>query len=220
MPLQFHTSLFAVKKSSVIPPPFSKAGRTFNLLGIIAIFMVVGAIALALSVFFYRGHLLRSLTAMDEQLAAARKSFEPEFVEEASRLNARIEASKELLSLHSSLSPLFDLLEKKTLESVRFSNFSFTAPPHAAAKLSMAGEAKSFNGVALQSDVFGAVKYFKDPVFSDFALDDQGTVLFYFKTTVDPGFLRYAETIAASSTAADSLDSFMEDREATSSESF
>lgn len=221
MPLQFNTS-FAVKKSLVTQSPFSRAGRTFNLLGITAIILTVCAVALAFLVFFYRGYLLRSLAEMDTQLAAARKSFEPEFVEEASRLNSRIESSKELLSFHGSLSPLFDLLEKKTLESVRFRNFSFTAPFGSDAKLSMAGEAKSFNGVALQSDVFGSVKYFKDPVFSDFSLDDAGTVLFNFKTTVAKDFLRYAETIVASSTEADSLDYFTEDEDmvATSSDSF
>ncbi|HBV01431.1 MAG TPA: hypothetical protein DEF00_03510 [Candidatus Taylorbacteria bacterium] len=59
----------------------------------------------------------------------------------------------------------------------------------------MTGQAKSFNSVALQSDVFGTERSFKDPIFSNFSLNERGDVIFNFQTTVDPKLLLYRETI-------------------------
>ena len=59
----------------------------------------------------------------------------------------------------------------------------------------MMGEAKSFNAVALQSDVFGGERSFQDPIFSNFTLNENGNVIFKFSTSVEPELLRYLETL-------------------------
>lgn len=198
MVIQLQTA-FTPKKPSVISPPASVTGeRAFNLLGMVSvgIFSLVAAISAV--VFFYKAHLVRAVLDMDTALAAAKKSFEPEFIEEASRLNIRIKAARELLNTHRTLSPLFGILEKKTLESVRFQDFNFNAMDNRDATLSMIGQAKSFNAVALQSDVFGSERAFKDPVFSNFTLNERGDVVFNFKTSIDSALLRYRETVLKS----------------------
>ena len=131
---------------------------------------------------------------MDAQLGAARKSFETDFVDAAARLNRRLEAAGRALSRHTAPSLLFALLERRTLETVRFRDFSFEAKDEKSFNLSLSGEAKSFNAVALQSDVFGEEKRFTSPVFSNFTLSERGNVLFQFKTAVDPDLVAYRET--------------------------
>lgn len=200
MVIQLQTSFIPKKPPVMAGTAPGAGGRSFNVLGIVAGSVFSLAVVLSGTVFFYKAHLVRSISAMDAELAKARKSFEPEFIEEASRLNARIVAARELLNNHRALSPLFDTLEKKTLQAVRFQDFSFNALDNREATLSMTGQARSFNAVALQSDVFGAERAFRDPVFSNFTLNERGDVVFNFKTTVDAALLRYRETVLGSQT--------------------
>jgi hypothetical protein len=210
MVIQIQTSFTPKKIPTALPTAQRIGGHGVNLFSILALFIFFAAIGLAVSVFFYKSRLVQRIAALDASLVQAKKSFDPEFIAEASALNARIEGARELLNAHRSLSPLFDILEKKTLESVRFQNFHFSAEGGRDAAIGMIGQAKSFNSVALQSDVFGAEPSFKDPIFSDFSLDERGNVLFNFKTTVDPKLLLYRETLlgerSGETTPVDSLD--------------
>ncbi|MDO8564710.1 MAG: hypothetical protein Q7R88_01820 [bacterium] len=195
MPLEFHTPL-APKKAASAASMANSGSHTFTVLGIGAILVAVVAVALSATLFFYKGYLVRSIGNMDEALVAARKSFEPEFVDAAGRLNARIESAKKLLVTHRALSPLFDLLENKTIENVRFTDFIFDASNERTPAVSMTGLAKSFNAVALQSDVFGSEPSFRDPVFANFTLNDRGEIVFNFKANVDPEFILYGKTLS------------------------
>lgn len=199
MVVQFQTS-FIPKKSPVgTAPTFGPIGRNVNVFAVIALIIFFLTAGLAAFVFFYKAHLITLITTMDADLAKAKKSFEPTFIDTASRLNARIEGVQQLLGTHTALSPLFDILEKKTLESVRFQDFNFSTTDRKVT-LTMTGQAKSFNAVALQSDVFGAERVFKDPVFSNFTLNEAGDVIFNFQTSVEPEFLLYRETVLGGQT--------------------
>lgn len=195
MAIQLHPSFLRREKSAL----FSRGGARSGLspFAFISLVVFTATVALAAGVFVYRGFLIRDILAKDAQLTAARKSFEPEFVEAAARFDARIEAASRALSRHLAPSLLFAFLERRTLEAVRFTDFSFDAGSGQGATLSLSGEAKSFNAVALQSDVFGEEKHFINPVFSNFALSDRGNVLFQFKAEVDSVLVAYRETRAA-----------------------
>lgn len=195
MPIQIQTSFIPKKTPSALPTSQGIGGRSINLFFVLAILVFFVVIGLAVSVFFYKSYLIKSIAELDASLLQAKKSFDPEFIAEASLLNARIEGAKELLNSHRALSPLFDILEKKTLESVRFQDFHFNAEGKREVTVGMTGQAKSFNSVALQSDVFGTERSFKDPIFSNFSLNERGDVIFNFQTTVDPKLLLYRETI-------------------------
>jgi hypothetical protein len=196
MSIQLQTSYIPKGPTMLAPSPVGR-GRSVSLFGVIAVAAFLAAVALAGAVFFYHRYLVRTVTGMDSELAEVKRSFEPEFVDVAARLNRRIESAKALLSAHRSLSPLFDLLEKKTLASVRFQNFAFDAKREDELSFVMTGQAKSFNAVALQSDIFGEERYFRNPVFSNFTLNDRGDVIFQFKAEIDEALLRYSESLAA-----------------------
>lgn len=197
MVIQLHTPFFRREASAPTPSPMGIGTPSgANPFAVISLVVFLAVAALAAGIFLYRGFLVREIRASDTQLVAARKSFEPEFVDAARRLNARLEAATQTLLRHTAPSLLFALLERRTLEQVRFHNFSFEAKDEKSFSLSLSGEAKSFNAVALQSDVFGEEKRFTSPVFSNFTLNDRGNVLFQFKTTVDPALVAYREIVS------------------------
>ena len=202
MPIHIQTSFIPQKTTLHTATVPGIGGRSVNLFSLISIVVFLLIVGLSATVFFYKAHVVSSILEMDESLVASRKSFEPDFINEASRLNARIEGARGLLSSHRALSPLFDLLEKKTLETVRFQDFNFTAKEGKDSMLAMKGQARSFNAVALQSDVLGAERSFKDPIFSNFTLNESGDVLFDFRTTIAPELLRYRETVLGSGAGA------------------
>ncbi len=207
MVIQLHTPFFRREPPVSAPSPVGRGASRregANPFTVIALVVFLAVAALSAGVFLYRGFLIRDIRAMDAQLAAARKSFEPEFVGAAARLDTRLRAAGQALSRHLALSLLFDLLERRTLETVRFRDFSFEAKDEKSFTLALSGEAKSFNAVALQSDVFGGEKRFTNPVFSNFTLSERGNVLFQFKTGVDPGLIAYraADSESAPATGA------------------
>lgn len=205
MVIQLQTSFVPQKAPVMIPTGKFTLGRSVNLFALVSIIVFACIALLAAGVFFYRLNLLGDIARMDLELAAAKKSFEPAFVNKTVLLSKRIGATRTILANHRSLTPLFDLLEKKTLESVRFQGFDFNARGKQAL-LSMVGEARSFNAIALQSDIFGNERYFKNPVFSNFTLNDRGDVLFNFKTEVDPVLLLYRETLIGVASTTDEVD--------------
>jgi len=203
MVVQFQTSFIPKKASMIAAPAQGLRGRNINVFALIALIVFFLTAGLAAFVFFSKLHLITVITKMDTELAAAKKKFEPEFVDVASRLDARIKGAQELINNHSAISPLFDILEKKTLENVRFKDFNFTVGDKKVT-LAMTGQARSFNAVALQSDVFGTERSFQNPVFSSFTLDDGGDVLFNFRTELDPNLLLYRETVIGASKGTES----------------
>ncbi|MDO8594715.1 MAG: hypothetical protein Q7R93_04360 [bacterium] len=213
MVIQLQTSFIPKKSPMIAPPTVGFGGHTINLFAVIGLIVFFLAAGLAATVFFYRAYLVQTIGDMDTSLAAAKKSFEPEFIDKASRLNFRIMGAKELLDTHRALSPLFDILEKKTLESVRFQDFNFSVIGGSEISLLMTGQAKSFNAVALQSDVFGTEPSFKDPIFSNFNLSENGDIIFNFRTTIDAKLLRYRETVLGATKSSDTTD--MESSKAT-----
>lgn len=187
-----------MKAPTTLPTSSGLGSWRVNLLAILAFLVFFSSTSFAVFVFFYKSHIIKTIAELDASLVLARKSFDPEFIAEASRLDARIESARMLLKTHRALSPLLDLLEKKTLESVRFQDFTFNGRNGDDITVGMTGEAQGFNAVALQSDVFGAERSFKDPVFSNFSLDEEGNVIFNFQTTVDPKLFLYGETLLGS----------------------
>jgi hypothetical protein len=60
----------------------------------------------------------------------------------------------------------------------------------------MKGVARDYNSLAYQSEVMGKNRYFKDQIFSNFALTQEGRVGFIFETMVDPALLDYSKRVS------------------------
>jgi len=120
-------------------------------------------------------------------------------IENLVTLNSRINVSKELLSKHIAVSPIFDFLQQTTLKSIRFRNFNFSSAGKdvsGANKVSvqMLGMAKDWETVASQADEFGKADWkniISEPKISNLSLNADGSVSFLFSAYVSPSFLVY-----------------------------
>lgn len=162
--------------------------------GFLSLLVFILAVVASAGIFGYNRFLDYRISQMGGDLEAARASIDPQSIQELARLDARINSTKALLSQHTVLTPLLDLLEASTVRTVRFTELNYTSSKDGLA-LNMKGQARGYSAVALQSDVFNRNKSFKNPSFSDLSLDESGNVTFSFKATIDPSLLSYQKEI-------------------------
>lgn len=163
----------------------SSPTKTINLFALIATLIFIATIALAISVFFYNSLIVKQITDAKTTLDRAKGAFEPDLINKIVRLDTRIGVAQTLLANHLATSYFFDIIERVTLKTVRFKDFSFEYLAKDKVLVSMKGQAQSFTSVALESDALNAEKTLKDTIISDLALDAIGTVSFNVVTTVD-----------------------------------
>ena len=182
---RFKTS-FIPKKGPTTSVASASGQRTskMSVFYLISIIVFIASVALSAATFFYQKVLTNSLIEMNEKLVKAKQIYEPDTIEELKKIDLRIEETKKLISTHISSSAVFSILEDITLEQVSFSKFDYSLSSDNSASISLSGEAKSFNSVALQSDVFGNDDDIKNPIFSNITLNDDGTVSFDFKASI------------------------------------
>lgn len=172
--------------------PISSPSRvTVSFFTVIALATFFVAIAGSLGVFFYERYLNQNIAAADADLVRAQGAFDPNAIKTMIRLDSRLTAAKGLLSSHTALSPLFDIIGRSTLKrSIRFKTLDVSNTDGKIA-LTMKGQATGFTAIALQSDSFGKDKRLKNPLLSDLALDQNGAVSFTFTASLDPSVLSY-----------------------------
>lgn len=199
---QFQTSFIPKKTFDVgAPKPARTTGVVFTVAGILFALSLVSAGG----VFAYERYLESSIANKREALQRAREAFEPELIRELSHLDTKIQTAEQLLNNHLAISGIFDLLQDTTLETVRFTSFSYAIEPEGI-RLSMVGEARSFSSVALQSDEFTENRFISQPVFSGLTLDEQGDVLFSATALVSPAVASYSDRMRDGGTAAFELE--------------
>lgn len=149
------------------------------------------SLLLAGVVFGYEKLLQGKIARMQTSLEAARQELNPDLIKSLSRTHARIVSGGEILSRHVTVSSFFKLLESLTLQSLRFTTFKYSALGESGITVQMKGEARDYKTVALQSDIFSKNAFIKDPIFSDLDLSEGGSVVFTFKSRIDPTLLLY-----------------------------
>jgi hypothetical protein len=126
----------------------------------------------------------------------AQKNFNEKFVQEASRLNTRIESARSMLKNHVAPSSLYGLLEEYTLQTVSFSSFGFTDNQDGTINITGQGEALRYESIVLQSDAFGKSGYLRNVIFTNLRPDaNNERVSFSFEATLDPGLILYRNSL-------------------------
>src|SRR3989338_5279189 len=190
MDQRFKTSFIPKRTFSTHFAPPGSSSSTISIFSLLAILIFVVTVAFGVLVFFYQKALVGEVNSKDEMLAA-RSDTEASFVENVSRFSKRLEASKELLSNHVAITPIFKMLQSRTIKSIRFTDFSYSLRADLGVDIVLSGEAKNFQSVALQSDEFASAPEIKDPVFDGLELDRKGNVLFVFHATLPAEFVSY-----------------------------
>lgn len=186
-------------QSSFIPKgPTASAGampgapvrRERSILSFVANIIFALSVIAAVGVFGYKFYLNYSIESMAAELEAGKANLEQETVDEIRRLNNRILATEDLLDGHLVLTPLFNFLEASTLRNVRFTEFDYISNEKGL-EVIMKGESRGYSALALQAEIFQKNKDFLNPLFSDLTLDDEGNVVFTFRSQVSSTMLSY-----------------------------
>ncbi len=164
---------------------------------VIAIVVFVIMIGLAGAVYFYNSYLGQKIVTLQQEIAATQQKYlaANSSFDKYARLDLRIQTANEILANHFAVSSVFSLLEKDTVKNVRFNSFTFSITGTSTPLISMAGQAKSFNSISVQSDVFRQDPSIKNPVFSGVGLDDKGNVSFHVDAALSPSVLFYTNAL-------------------------
>jgi len=189
---KFQTS-FIPKKSLYDSTSTRPKASRMSLLTLLAVIVFLLSLALAGGAFVYGKFTSINIDRKAKELEEAKAAFNPELINELSRLSKKMSVAEDLLNSHISASEIFEALSAATLKSVKFEDFTYNYTPEKIT-LSMRGESGGFSSIALQSDLFGKSKVIKKPVFSNLNLDEKGNVEFLFTAEVDPAMILYKDT--------------------------
>ena len=106
-------------------------------------------------------------------------------------ISGRIKSSKTLLSRHKAASNIFKFLEESTLQSVRFTDFSYKLSKDQEPEVLMKGTTKSYSSLALQAEEFQKSKKVENITVSSLSLGDGGVVKFNMALVFEPDFIKY-----------------------------
>lgn len=174
--------------------PTPSQGKDRSLVGFLALTIFSLTVLLSVGVFGYNRFLSYRISQIGSELEAARSDLDSGSLRELIKLDSRINSTGELLANHVVISPLFKFLEENTLRNVRFVELNYATTDEGLV-IRMFGQARSYAAVALQSETFNESQYFKNPVFSDLSLDEEGNVTFSFSATVDPSLISYRRVV-------------------------
>lgn len=175
-------------------PARHKVGKT--VFSVIATFIFIGALVLSGLVYTWKVKLGRDIVNQVEAMRAAKDSFDEKFIQEASRLNTRIESSMGMLQNHVSPSSLYALLEEYTLQTVAFSQFAFKDNQDGTIGITGLGEAARYESIVLQSDAFGKSGYLRNVIFTNLRPDQNNqNIGFSFEATLDPRLVLYRNSL-------------------------
>ena len=186
-----------IPKGPVAPTVTSRIspnGREKSLLSFLSSLIFGISVILAVGVFGYKLYLNYSINKMGAYLVEARATLQQETISELTRLDSRIIATGELISKHRILTPLFEFLEASTPRTVRFTGFEYSMTDQGL-ELYLTGEARGYESLALQADIFNQSQFLKSPIFSDLSLNDRGDVGFSFRAVLDPSLVSYEKTL-------------------------
>ncbi len=177
--------------------------------GSVSIVMVLGTVLFlaslggAIFTVVWKQVLIKAQDKYKAELVESEKRFNVALIESLKKVNTKIDVSNKLLKSHLSVSEIFPILNRLTIESVRFNNFEFKKDSAGSSdvKITMKGIARNYNSIAFQSDVFGASelygnnKVIKNPIVTDLTEDDSGEVSFTFSGTLNSSDLSYEKIL-------------------------
>jgi hypothetical protein len=189
----FQTSFIPKKPMTTV---VSTTRSTTSLVTVFFVLLLVGMGAAAGGLYFYKIYLTNQRGVLSQSLVKASDTFEQETISELELFDKRTTVSKQILSSHIILSPLFSLLGDLTVPAVQYTKFEHKTTDKGFA-VSLSGTARDYKSIALQADAFNSAKgrSFKNVVFSNLTKEAiTGNVIFDIQFTVDPSLLSYSKS--------------------------
>ena len=199
MESKFQTS-FIPKKS--LDDGNVKIKTPISILFVSSVIIMLLTLGVSSGVFYYQKTLESKIASKDQTLKEKFASLDSSSIQDIVSIDSKLKIASNLLNNHTAVSRLFPLLQQSTLKNVRFTDFSFSYLSPSKVAITMKGQATGFEVLAKQIEAFTSnpsIKdNFKDPIFSDFALDDKGNVGFSLLTNIDSSVILYKDDFATS----------------------
>ncbi len=193
----FQTSF--IPKKPITTEPVSTYKSPTSIITVFFVFLLIGMGIISGGLFFYKIYLQNQEKILSDSLATASVGFDKNTVDELELFDKRSTVSKQLLSSHIIMTPLFTLLGQLTIPSIQFTKFSQTDDIIKGFSVNLSGSAQDYKSIALQADAFNSDQghSFKNVIFSNLTKDPSGRVLFDVAFTVDPNLLSYEKNTNA-----------------------
>jgi hypothetical protein len=167
-----------------------RSGGSYFILGSLALAII--AVLLSVGLFFYKQSVQSTLAEKQQQLEQARSGFDAGLIESLSDLDNRISTARELLNEHITFTPIFPIIESTTLTSVSFNSMEITHSESSGGSadspsgnsnpgsvtVNLSGTGPGYPAIALQSSELADHDQIRNPVLSDFSLNNEGNVEF------------------------------------------
>jgi len=150
--------------------------------------------------FGYKAYMDTEIQKSQVALSEARAAFQSEDNQKIILISDQLKSIKILLNEHTTVSPLFGLLEKETLPTVRLTSFLFSRSSLGEVVILIEGEAQSYISLAQQTKIFSGLEYLKKLEVTDVSLSETGTIRTKMKVYIDADILLYTKKMQAVST--------------------
>lgn len=158
----------------------------------LGVFLVAGVVVFVIAVsslvglIFYKQYLSGQIEGMTKDLKRIEEDFKKSSIEEWARTAESMDLAKDVISKHGFLSNVFSFIEKNTLPDVRFNRFDYEAGKTV---VILEAEAKSYEAMAQQREVFIENPAVSKIGIGNFKLDSAGRINFEISLTFNPSIL-------------------------------
>ncbi len=197
-------------QTSFIPKtPIVSGGSSFtntspmslNLLATFVVSFFIISILVSGGVFGFTYYLKSQIESLNITLREAKSAFDSPQDKNILLISDQLKSIKALLTEHKVISPLFQVLEKETLPTVKWSSFMFTRDAKGAVSAVIKGEAQSYASLAQQSKILLDSQAFKGVSFDNLTLSNTGTVETTIKVIINPDIIKYTSKLESLSVA-------------------
>ena len=171
-------------------PRLERSGGLSDLLLLVAIVLFVASCALGGAVFLYKQYLETTAASKVQELQAARAAFDPNLIQQLTRLDDRMRAAEGVLTAHIAPTAFFAALEQATLTTISFKSLDLQATDPKKITIHMAGIARSVNSIALEADLLSKNGVVTNPIFSGISRQADG-VHFDLVALLNPSAIGY-----------------------------
>lgn len=173
----------------------ASTGGGFSFFTLLAVILFLATLIFSGGVWVYKKQVQATIDDQLESLRTAHGQFDPEFIDQATRLSQRLSTAGSILDTHIAPSEIFRLFEEKTLKTIAFSNFTFSDSEDGGVSVVASGVGDSFKSIVLQSDEFGNTNVLRDVLFDGVQPTEDGNVSFSFSATLVPEFILYRKNL-------------------------
>lgn len=158
---------------------------TFNVFLIASVIVFLGSCAAAAGSYYWKLSLETQIDTIKQSIAERESSLDQRLIEDMIARDRLLSAVNEKLAQHVSVSLIFDLLSKLTIEPVRFQSITLERKTPGVYDVALKGIGESFAAVSFQEKVLGDLAldrslpvHMVQPVIANFTLATDGTISF------------------------------------------